>query len=1255
MHKIKNYLLAVLIFIICFGIFFSRSEMWDAYLINKVNDDLLDYGWYLETGKVTGNVFGTTVINDIIITHKSGSKIEASKVSMNIGFISSAIKNTSFDLLNVEGMEILLENKKLFSNNDINNFEIPFNIKTLFIEAGLEAYTENNKIELDMMIGGEFNGFDHPELKCDLFKAVLNKNEKFHCNFNSLYVGFKNNQYFLNNLKGNIAGLPITGSISMETKKSELIKGSINFSEFSLPMDLFSKTPFKTKFSNFSGNFDFESNFKFFNGTLFLENAIGLDMKGDFKLIREDYAWIIKELKLEGENSNLMLSGIFEEKRRLNLYMNLDNLDLSRWINNQNPTNMSGLFIMDAGLNREGALDQIDMTMEILESRLFNQGEFSIHGQLNYKDSILSTIDPVMLLVGDSYLTIDGKSNIHRKNIELLTDMERADIDLINSFLPGDFVSGKATGSLKIYGDMLSPSATAELICDNVKVNDFDLKSIELNSQITGKDSIISGFIDIKAGKGIWRKYSFDSGTVSGIINNKQIKIKNCHFQAGKDFLQLSGIFDGDNKYELERIQLAYKDNYLINSTPINLYIEDSIFHINPFELHINDGMMEGVINGGVNPEGRFKMSNFDAEILTQFFDDERLKISGLIFGEIWIEPNGQSFDLDADLSLKKGSYMKEDFDELIFSSFYKDGMLHIDDLTMTRKGEMGIQGNGIIPIVNNNFKKTNISLRSNFSNLSLKFIHRFIPKFFNIDGTATGNIDLNGTLDLTKFSYNVIIENSIFDINDLGLIESNGKYDGKLLNVDFAKSTNSEGQITASGYLPFDLNINSDRFGDFFKNEEMNFNVNANLNSLPYLSNYIADLDSAVGDIEIELLLHGISDSIQRSGSLKVKNGSIHTLLLSDRVANINGYAIMRNNSMNINYFDALVYNSNISELSQKTKNTILNGSIDFTKFFLPNYDLSIKAKNASYQLLLYDISCESDLDLTIIGRDTVHIDGIIETQNASVYYEFTTEDVGTAIKDNQDFILSYNLNIPIRGLGYFKNSQIDAEVTGEINLSQTGNQEVDFGGQIIVEDGSIFAYKDYFDDLDGMVSFDNKGFNPIINVNAYTMIDDERIDLNMRGGIDDLDIILESESGFSESDILELLTWGKRFEDSADMSSTGFGNQTVSILGTFFENELEKNLKESNVGMMTLVDDIDISGAAGLIQEPNQDFIVTTKTQISDKTFLNLSYKRSFSLNQEQSQVGVEYKLNRHFSVVGNVDDDGNLNLKYRYRYAY
>ena len=142
-----------------------------------------------------------------------------------------------------------------------------------------------------------------------------------------------------------------------------------------------------------------------------------------------------------------------------------------------------------------------------------------------------------------------------------------------------------------------------------------------------------------------------------------------------------------------------------------------------------------------------------------------------------------------------------------------------------------------------------------------------------------------------------------------------------------------------------------------------------------------------------------------------------------------------------------------------------------------------------------------------------------------------------------------------------------------------------------------------------------------------------------------------MESESGFSESDILELLTWGKRIEDQ-EWTSVGFGNQTVSFLGSLLENQLEKNLKESNSGVMNYIDDINISGAMGLLQGRNENFELTAMRKLEIKLF-KFILQRSFSLNQ--SAIGVEYKLNKHFSVVGNIDESGKLNLKYRYRYAY
>ena len=158
---------------------------------------------------------------------------------------------------------------------------------------------------------------------------------------------------------------------------------------------------------------------------------------------------------------------------------------------------------------------------------------------------------------------------------------------------------------------------------------------LDLNSRITVVDSIPSGYVDIKAGEGNWMDRGFDTGTLGVLIDDKAFTVENFHFKSGNDFLQASGRYDGISEYEIDRVQLAFDDDYLINAKPLSLSFRDSLFQLKPFELHINDGLLEESISGGVKqPEGRMKMSNFDTEILTQFLDDERLKFSGLVLGK---------------------------------------------------------------------------------------------------------------------------------------------------------------------------------------------------------------------------------------------------------------------------------------------------------------------------------------------------------------------------------------------------------------------------------------------------------------------------------------------------------------------------------------------------------------------------------------------------------------------------------------------
>ena len=89
------------------------------------------------------------------------------------------------------------------------------------------------------------------------------------------------------------------------------------------------------------------------------------------------------------------------------------------------------------------------------------------------------------------------------------------------------------------------------------------------------------------------------------------------------------------------------------------------------------------------------------------------LKLSGLIFGEVWIRPSDLKYDLDVDISLKDGTYMEESFDEMVIS-LCTDGVLHLDDFSMTSL--IAIEINGILPL--NNYTSKKVSCETNFTNL---------------------------------------------------------------------------------------------------------------------------------------------------------------------------------------------------------------------------------------------------------------------------------------------------------------------------------------------------------------------------------------------------------------------------------------------------------------------------------------------------------------------------------------------------------
>jgi translocation and assembly module TamB len=712
-----------------------------------------------------------------------------------------------------------------------------------------------------------------------------------------------------------------------------------------------------------------------------------------------------------------------------------------------------------------------------------------------------------------------------------------------------------------------------------------------------------------------------------------------------------------------DRLQIATDQQYLINTKPVEFTLGEGVdlleldwgkneLTLKPFEFHVNDGILTGYLTLTDEVDGLLKISNIGSDILDFLIPDEWIKIQGQVFGELSVTSREYSLDYSIDVAIKNGEIASQPFDELIISTFYRDSILHIDEITLIHGDKTGIQIAGVVPQYYGESNPIEIDAMINMKKVDISIFTQFIPDWFALDGVVSGMLNFNGLPNKTKFNFNLSIDDCVFEGLELGHVTGMGLYDSERLYFNqFSSIRGKDHAIAGAAYLPLDLNFNSENLGEMILADSMWVDVSGDFNHLEFLSEYLIDVDSLPGNHNISLQIAGPPDKLLRNGKISIKDGSIYTILLDEPIKGVNGKGILVNNMLSI---ENLVGSATIKPENNKA-NIFIGGNINMTKFFEPYYDLSAKGSDVFFKTLLGDIEGMVNIDVRITGRDTITIAGGIEAIDAVMYQEFEVNTLPTAELDPSNTIINYKLNFPITGKFVLRNSQIDAQLGGELSISMFGDQSADYTGELFVREGKFYYYGDIFSITNGYLAFDTKGFNPYLDLSAFTKIKEENITITLVGPLDNPKLGLESSSGFSESDILELLTIRSRFEDQ-EISSSGLGSKAQSIFVAYLEKELERNFMQiSGLGRLGIVEDVSISGASALIDPTVSDDLVI-KAQVSRNLSLNYSYIRSFSFaNPYLNQVGVELKLNPYFSLIGNVDELGNMHVKYRLRYSY
>lgn len=372
----------------------------------------------------------------------------------------------------------------------------------------------------------------------------------------------------------------------------------------------------------------------------------------------------------------------------------------------------------------------------------------------------------------------------------------------------------------------------------------------------------------------------------------------------------------------------------------------------------------------------------------------------------------------------------------------------------------------------------------------------------------------------------------------------------------------------------------------------------------------------------------------------------------MDEPVSDIYLSAKINKNHMLIESFKGTLFDSNIKNPPES--NLMLLGKIDLTKFLEPRYNIKAIGNDIFFRSLDGDIESYSDLEIEIMGKDTIDITGTITARNGTIYSEFSSEVTSESYDDKSRTSTNYNIRFPIKESFSIRNSQIDATILGEIVMNRENDSDWNYSGEIELMEGEIYYYLgDVFKNLRGTMTMDGQGFNPFLDLTASTKIGDAEINLGVYGSFDNPEWRFDSDKGYTESDILQLLTFNSRVAEEG-FTTEGLGTQAQTILGAYLERQLERNfVKATGLQSSGILEDVEISGTSELIRPgQGEEFSISAKV---NRNF-SLSYQRSFSLEAAyKNKVGVEYKLNPNFSVIGNVDEKGQVHMKFRVRRVY
>lgn len=982
---------------------------------------------------------------------------------------------------------------------------------------------------------------------------------------------------------------------------------------------------------------------------------------------------------LNDGTQNLEVSGRLQSDGNLDLMGNFINLDFSNDFPSFPAQQVSG----DFKVSGDKKFQKAQLRLQRFTIGAYHIDDLTLLAIRDSKNQFM--IDSLGVDLGHSRASLSG---VATPDTLMLTG--KAEIDNIADMLmyndeklsPG----GQVDLTFNLSGSPLQPKISGSFQQRNFGL----LTTVAVNG--VGKFSLTkhqdnwSGELVLQAGSGQFLGDSLKSLNLTASLQNSQISLSNFNLRTGRYIIASSGLVSPDS-IRINRLNVLVGDLAISLAEPLRMDLAgagESYWDVPRSVFTVN--------RGGVAVEGRIKESGeldlkLNAELISIATINRAFKMtipaSGELSGSFSVQGQLANPIVDATFSWTKPTLGKMVADNFSFSGVLENRELNISKAELTR-GEKSIYLVGTVPVGYTSeqwqaarYEPQIISVK--FTRYPLKELRVTEFRGTPIAGVVSGTMNIRGSAGETIMDGNLTLADGRWDKLEFNRGSAIFNYQRGVISLDSVSISANWGLASGLGYLSGRLDLRPEVRERPAVNP-MDLTFKGNFTNLKMLPTYIAGFDELTGDFSVDMHLYGSYENPIRDMKIRGHHATLAVGVLDNKITDIHTEMTMQNNLMTIDHFSgkmryeqgtALQRGGIVSSVTdlfgsligvqtarQYTGDIFMTGMADFSSFFNPRFNIRLKGDQIYYRNLTGGIEAIADLDMTIEGQDTLRINAEMPILNALYYNNFSTQktyDVRQTAPSSQSStrMLTYNLHTVFQGNLRIDNDFISAEMDGELWLLDYGDGQLRFSGTLEAEPGGKFFYLGNVLTIEsGTLTFDPIEFNPTISdFVVSTYIEGKRIYLVVSGDLKEPQLSLEASQTTTHTmdDILTYLTINQKVTEGISLAPSSIGDPVRSYVGLLVSKTGERLLSRS-VGL----DYLDIQSpylgtATGdttrilMGQQISRDLKMTYQTDFN-RVDPNLGYK-----------FGVEYRVNKNVSIIGNVNQDGLVELRSRVRYSY